>query len=160
MAAKRYDKWISAEGLACIEGWARDGLTAEQIGKNIGISLSALYRWRDKFPELARVMDLGRDAADRIVENALYKSACGYQVVEEIEELRFNRATGKQEMVVVKRTVRQVAPNVTAQIFWLKNRKPHDWRDKREVEMSGELQTNPFAGLSEEQLKKLAKEDE
>ena len=36
------------------------------------------------------------------------------------------------EMHVTKEVTKQVAPDTTAQIFWLKNRKPQDWRDKQE----------------------------
>ncbi|HAP5800830.1 TPA: helix-turn-helix domain-containing protein, partial [Enterococcus faecalis] len=46
-------------------------------------------------------------------------------------------------------------------IFWLKNRKPDEWRDKKETQVSGEMSVNnPFAGLSEKELRKLAESDE
>lgn len=58
--------------------------------------------------------------------------------------------------VETKRVTKEVAPDVTAQIFWLKNRKPEAWRDKQNLEVSGAV-NNPFAELTTEELKKLAK---
>lgn len=61
----------------------------------------------------------------------------------------------KTKMILVERKTKDVAPDTTAQIFWLKNRKPNDWRDKQSVEVSGNI-NNPFEGLTTEQLMKLA----
>ena len=64
----------------------------------------------------------------------------------------------KNRMILVERKVKEVAPDTTAQIFWLKNRKPEAWRDKvqQEVTHSGEIKTNnPLAGLTTEELRKL-----
>ncbi|HGS8753001.1 TPA: helix-turn-helix domain-containing protein, partial [Enterococcus faecalis] len=50
--------------------------------------------------------------------------------------------------------------NPTAAIFWLKNRKPDEWRDRKETQISGEMSvSNPFTNLSEEELRRLAKDD-
>ena len=55
---------------------------------------------------------------------------------------------------------KQVAPDTTAQIFWFKNRKPQEWRDKKETEVTGNLNVNnPFSDLSVEELRKLASRD-
>lgn len=61
----------------------------------------------------------------------------------------------KTKMVLVERKTKDIAPDTTAQIFWLKNRKPKEWRDKQEVEVSGNI-NNPYEGLTTEQLMKLA----
>lgn len=63
------------------------------------------------------------------------------------------------ELVVTKEVTKTVVPDTTAQIFWLKNRKPEEWRDKKDVEHSGVV-NNPFATLSTEQLLKLVGDDE
>lgn len=60
----------------------------------------------------------------------------------------------KTKMVLTERKVKEVVADTTAQIFWLKNRKPEQWRDKQEVKVSGEI-NNPFASLTVEELKKL-----
>lgn len=137
MARGKYVQWCEPESLLLIEGWARDGLTNEQIAHNIGVNIDTLFEWRKRFPEISEALKNGREVADRTVENALYKKATGYEYEEVTEELRFDKATGEKRMVVTKRVKKIVPPDTVAQIFWLKNRKPGEWRDKRDVEMTG-----------------------
>ncbi len=137
MAKGRYERWRTKEGLLLIEGWARDGLTDEQVARNLGISRQTLYVWCEKYADISDALKKGKDVADREVESALYKRAVGYRVKKQVRERRLNRKTGKQEMVVTKETEEEVAPDVTAAIFWLKNRKPEEWRDKRDVNIGG-----------------------
>lgn len=62
----------------------------------------------------------------------------------------------KTKEVLTERKVKEVVPDTTAQIFWLKNRRPDRWRDKQDMELSGEVKSaNPYAGLTTEELKKL-----
>lgn len=137
MAKGRYERWRTKEGLLLIEGWARDGLTDEQIARNMGISRKTLYVWCEKYGDICNTLKKGKDVADREVESALYRRAIGYRMKKQTRELRLNRKTGKREMVVTKETEEEVAPDVTAAIFWLKNRKPEEWRDKRDVTIGG-----------------------
>ncbi|CAI3601335.1 hypothetical protein CNEO2_2630002 [Clostridium neonatale] len=89
------------------------------------------------------------------VENALLKRALGYKYDEVTKEL--NEDTG--ELEVTKVVTKEVQPDTTAQIFWLKNRKPEDWRDRKEVEHSGNI-NNPYEGLTKEELLKIAGADD
>lgn len=132
MAKGKYHKWLDPDNLIRLEGWARSGLTDEQIAKNIGITATTLYDWKNKYSEISEALKKGKDVVDLEVENALLKSAMGYDVEETTEELRYNHITGKHEMVVTKKNRKHIQPNTTAQIFWLKNRKPEIWRDKVE----------------------------
>lgn len=102
MAKGKYQEWLEPEGLLRIEGWARDGLTDEQIARNMGINPATLYEWKKKYPKISKSLKRSKDVADRQVENALFENA--------------------------------INGNITAQIFWLKNRKPDKWRDKQEYE--------------------------
>ncbi|EMM2839018.1 helix-turn-helix domain-containing protein [Enterococcus faecalis] len=150
----KYTEWISEEGLIKIGGWAKDGLTDEQIAQNIGISRSTLNEWKKRFPDIKDTIKRGKEVVDRQVENALFKSAVGYEYTEITKELT------DSGMKVTKRVTKQVAPNPTSAIFWLKNRKPDEWRDKKETQISGEMSvSNPFTNLSEEELRRLAKDD-
>lgn len=128
----KYDYWLTDEGLIKIEGWARDGLTDEQIAHNIGVHISTLYDWKNKFSDISDTLKKGKEVIDRQVENALLKRALGYRY----EEITLENG------VETKRVVKEVNPDTTAQIFWLKNRKPKEWRDKQELEHSGEQQLN------------------
>lgn len=133
MAKAKYAEWLTPEGLLKIEGWARDGLTDEQIAQNMGIAYSTLRSWRDKFSAISAVLKKGKEVVDRQVENALLKRALGYEY-EEVKE-KF------EDGVITERTVtkKEVVPDTTAQIFWLKNRKPDKWRDKPGYEDTSEL---------------------
>ena len=93
--------WLEEDKLVLLQGWARDGLTNEQIADNIGINVKTLYDWKNKSSEFCNVLKEGREVVDYQVENALLKNA--------------------------------LEGNVTAQIFWLKNRKKNEWREKIEI---------------------------
>lgn len=95
-------EWLEKDNLILLEGWARDGLTQEQIAHNMGIGLTTLKEWRKKEPTIEATLKRGKDIVDYEVENALYKNA--------------------------------MEGNVTAQIFWLKNRKSMQWKEKQEIE--------------------------
>lgn len=152
MAKGRYHEWLEADGLTKLEAWARDGLTEQQIATNMGICWDTLHVWKQRFPEILRALKKGKEVVDIQVENALLKRAMGYTSVEIIRE-----RVGS-ELVVVKEITKEVPPDTTAQIFWLKNRRPDAWRDKRDLSAQIEAK-NPFAGLSTEELRQLIRHD-
>ena len=150
----KYTEWITEEGLLKIEGWARDGLTDKQIAENMGVAERTFTDWKKKFSAISAVLKKGKEVIDRQVENALLKRALGYECVETTKELT------DLGLTVTKQVTKQVAPDTTAQIFWLKNRKPQEWRDKKETEVNGNLNVNnPFSDLSVDELRKLASRD-
>lgn len=98
MAKPKYECWLSKDGLVLIEGWARDGLTEEQIAKDkMHVASSTLREWKGKYPAISAALKKGKELPDYKVENALYMAA--------------------------------IHGNVTAIIFWLKNRRPDKWRE-------------------------------
>ena len=131
MAKGKYQKWLEPESLILLEGWARDGLTDEQIAKKMGVNIATLYDWKKKYPEISESLKKGKEVIDTIVENALLKRALGY---------RYDEVT-IENGIETKRVTKEVQPDTTAQIFWLKNRRPDKWRDKQNVEVSGSLKT-------------------
>ena len=147
MAKSKYFTHVEPK-LTLIEGWARDGLTDEQIAKNLGIAYSTFREYKNKYSALSAALKKGKEVIDYEVENALLKRALGY----EYEEIKSEYECG--ELIKTTRTVKHVAPDTTAQIFWLKNRKPKEWRDKRDIEHSGNI-NNPYSELTTEELKKL-----
>jgi transcriptional regulator with XRE-family HTH domain len=132
----KYDQWLTEEGLLLIEGWARDGLTDEQIAHNMGISRSTLAEWKKKHSDISDALKKGKEVIDRQVENALLKKALGYRYDEVVYE------DGKE----VRRITKEVQPDTTALIFWLKNRKPAEWRDKQNIEHSGSITYEKLLG--------------
>lgn len=100
----KINEWLEDDKLILLQGWARDGLTNEQIAKNIGINVKTLYDWKNKESNIRNALKDGREVVDYQVENALLLNA--------------------------------LSGNVTAQIFWLKNRKKIQWREK--IEYTGD----------------------
>ena len=134
----KYKDWLEDEKLTLIEGWARDGLTDEQIAHNMGIAYSTFYEWKKKYSEFSNVLKKGKEVVDFEVENALLKKALGY----EYEELVIDVVTDengkehKHKKVIKKKAL----PDVTAQIFWLKNRRPDKWRDKVDRNITADIE--------------------
>lgn len=122
MARITMEEWEEGEKLFLLESWARSGLTDEQIAKNMGVTVRTLYNWKKKSLPIFQSLKKGKEVVDYEVENALLKRALGYTVKEE-------KLTKDGEVVELER---EVPGDVTAQIFWLKNRKPDAWRDKPE----------------------------
>ena len=143
----KYEYWLTDEGLIKLEGWARDGLTDEQIANNIGIETRTLYRWKEKYSQICQSLKRGKDVIDMQVENALLKRALGYEYEEQTKEVVRDPSTGKPEIKIIKTVKKQVAPDVTAQIFWLKNRRPDKWRDKQDIEHTGTIKSEKFCDI-------------
>lgn len=128
-----YEIWSQPDNLLKIEAWARNGLTEEQIASNIGVGRSTLWQWKKKNEDVYNALRRGKEVVDIQVENALLKRALGYEVEE--EKITQEVVDGVMRKKVEK-TKKVVMPDVTAQIYWLKNRKPEDWRDRREVSIT------------------------
>lgn len=138
MAKSKYAKWLEPEGLLLLESWARDGLTEEQIAYNMGISRETLRVWKSKYSVISGTLKKGKEIVDIQVENALLKKALGMKETVKkaikVREVKYNdgkRVSEKEHIEYVDEEV-FVPPDTTAQIFWLKNRKPDKWRDKVE----------------------------
>lgn len=115
----KLNDWLEKDNLILLAGWAREGLTDEQIAHNMGIANSTFYEWKKKSTEISNALKKNKDIVDFEVENALLKSA--------------------------------MEGNVTAQIFWLKNRKKLQWREKQEFNEAEEQLFSKLDKLLEEQ---------
>lgn len=129
--------WLTEDSLKSIESWARDGLTDKQIAEQkMGIAYSTFKDWKVKFSDFSAALKRGKAPVDADVENSLLKSALGYRVtVKEpikIRTVRQKHGEGRIEEEHVEYVDKEIyiPANTTAQIFWLKNRKPEKWRDK------------------------------
>lgn len=163
MSRGKYKEYETKEGLLKLEGWARDGLTDEQIAKKIGIKRPTLYDWKKKYSDISDALKKGKDVIDREVENSLLKRARGtstvvttYAMVKVNEDvlkvrrvqflneykLEHPELSKSQLMMVavdqvptyeripIKEVHNELPPDTSAAIFWLKNRKPEQYRDK------------------------------
>lgn len=133
-AGATIDKWLTEDALLLIEGWARDGLTCADIAHNMGVCRTTLWKWKEQNAKIRTALSQGKEVADRRVENALYLRAVGYTTTE--QKVVDDEKNGKRVETVTK----HIPGDVTAQIFWLKNRKPDVWRDKREATVAADIE--------------------
>lgn len=151
MAKGKYEYWLTDEGLLQIGAWARNGLNEEQIAHNMGVSRQTLNSWKNRYPSIFDTLKRNKAVVDFEVENALLKRALGYSYTEKTSERKLNEETGEYEMVTTKEVVKEVTPDTTAQIFWLKNRKPEVWRDRKDIGVEGTINTDA-SNLSDDEL--------
>lgn len=124
MAKSKANEWLEEDKLILLEGWARDGLTNEQISHNMGINPATLYDYMNKYDKISNALKKGKEVVDIEVENALLKRALGYTI--QIEEEKLD----KDGCVHTLKKDVHIPSDTVAQIFWLKNRKPKEWREK------------------------------
>lgn len=108
------------------------GMTDKQMADVVGVSEQTVNNWKLKDPNFLESLKAEKEIADARVERSLFERATGYS---HAEDKIFN----DNGTPLVVPTVKHYAPDTTAAIFWLKNRKPKEWRDKQDIEHSGEL---------------------
>ena len=144
IANGKYQEWLTDDGLLCIEGWAREGLTDAQIAVKMGISSTTFYRWQQDHAQFREALKKGKAPVDTQVENALLRRALGYSYTETITDFEVfdtGRVDKDGKPILDKRiknvrsVKKEVAPDVGAAAFWLKNRRPDRWREKREEQI-------------------------
>lgn len=121
-----YEKLDIKDKLGLVEGWKRDGLTDEQIAKNLGVSKHSLIKWKKEKPDFSNAIKKGKEVSDYELENALHKRATGYYYTEQT-------VTNQGDVVEVEKYEHA---NPTSLIFALKNRLPKKYRDKVEQEVT------------------------
>lgn len=145
-----------------VKEYAERGLSDSEIAHNLGINYTYIYEWIKKYPEFSKALKEGKRVIDEKVENALLKKATGYEY-EEIETIATAEKRGKEveniTPIRIRKIKRQIAPDTTAQIFWLTNRKRDDWKHVRQIEMSGKVEHEhyKYEEYTKEQLKEEAK---
>ena len=149
MAKSKIDEWTTEENLLLLQAWSRDGLTYEQIANNIGICRDTLNEWKNKNADISDALKKGREVSDIEVENSLFRKTSGYNITVKktfkLRKVEYDPTTGKKikehEELAVGYDEVHIPADTTAQIFWLKNRKPEQWKDRVEkhVELEGKV---------------------
>ena len=104
------------------------GATDREIADFFGVDERTLHRWKHEHEAFCQSLKVGKSAADERVEQSLYRRAVGYSFDGE-KVFQF------QGQIVRADTVEHVPPDTTAAIFWLKNRRPEEWRDRQQLEV-------------------------
>ena len=145
-----YEQWEKdgelKDKLILIQGMARDGLTQQQIADNLGINVDTLIEYKKKYTDFSEALKKGKEVVDIEVENALLKRALGYKY----DEVTYENG------IETKRVTKEVQPDTTAQIFWLKNRKPNNWKDRVETDEDKEAVANASQVIAK--IRKVAQE--
>jgi len=129
------------------EALAASGKTVDQIADKIGVHRDTIFDWQNKHPEFSDALKKGKEGPDDKVERSLFERATGYTFdSEKIVTISLGQGMGSEvERVAIEE---HCPPDVTAQIFWLKNRRPDRWREKQETELSGALNLHADDGLT------------
>jgi hypothetical protein len=128
MASKAGRKPKYQESFVQLAYWmAKAGLTDEEMAREFGVDRRSLTRWKKSHPEFGEALARGKETPDDKVEAAMYRRCIGYTVTETKEKETWR---GPEREIIVK----DIAPDVVACIFWLKNRRPERWRDVHKVE--------------------------
>ena len=128
------------------------GLTDEEVASFFNVHVATLYRWQIKHPEFCEALKSGKELSDERVERSLYHKAVGYTFKSE-KVFQFQGA------IVRANTIEHLPPDTTAAIFWLKNRRKEQWRDRSEIDQTikGEVTVNEIRAEIEKKLGRLAK---
>lgn len=111
------------------------GATDTDLADFFGVCVNTIANWKTAHEEFLGAIKNAKDAADDRVERSLYQRAVGYQT----EAVKIFMPAGAEEPVYAPYR-ENVQPDTTAAIFWLKNRRPEQWRDKQDMNLSGTLQ--------------------
>ena len=164
---EKYEKEIKPR-LEEIAADAKNGLSDQQIAENLGFkNRKTLWEYKKEFPELEEALRIGKDEADKHIENAVYKNAAGYDYIDQVvvskKIVEYNEQ-GKK----VKETVEPIIVEISkhrpaelgASIFWLTNRKPEKWKNTQSIKHEGNIgmaNLPDMSKMSKEELLQLTK---
>lgn len=110
------------------------GATDEDLADMLGVCRRTINTWKVTIPEFSASLKVGKEVADDMVERSLYSRAIGYSHPED-------KIFSSQDGPITIPTMKHYPPDATSAIFWLKNRRPEQWREKPEGEEGEEAPT-------------------
>jgi len=134
----------SAEKLAAL------GATDMEVADFFEVDVRTIYRWKHDHPEFCQALNVGKDKADERVINSLFQKAVGY----EQDAVKIFMPGGAEKPVYAPYR-EKIAPDTTAAIFWLKNRRRGEWTDSKEIEHSGSIK-HTLTEMTDEELAAIA----
>jgi len=124
------------------------GAKDKELADFFEVNVDSIHEWKKVYQSFSDSLKRGKEFADQRVSKSLYKRAIGFTfdevTHERVEVGEFNPVLGefvKTPATKTKVVTKYIIPDTTAQIFWLKNRRPDLWRDRQEVQHSGEITT-------------------
>jgi len=119
---------------------AEAGCTDSEICQRINVSISTLWTWRKLHPDFAEAFKMAKTLPDDRVEGTLYRVALGYDYTEQ-QAIKVKTGEHTEEVQVVD-VVKHQPPSEPSLRFWLKNRRPEQWRERNDVNLSGGVDVN------------------
>ena len=141
-----YRRWCDQYGFEILRRLAEEGNSDAEIAQKCGLSIEVFERWKKKYQKFSDAVEIGRVEADFSVVSALYRKAVGYSVktpkTYKLKKVDFDPETGKKvreyEELAVGVDECYVAPDLRAEVFWLKNRQPKRWCERGMGDDGGE----------------------
>jgi hypothetical protein len=127
-----WDKYKIGERLPEVQLWYSEGADDKIVAKKLNIGLTTFYKIKKQYPKFSEVLQKGKDIPDEQAVSALFKRVVGYDYEEVITEYK----VGENGVVVpslIRKIKKHVPGDVNAQRFWTMNRRPNDWREKKEI---------------------------
>lgn len=134
-----YEQWKSdgelQNVLTLVRKWRGDGMELDDIAKNLGISRSTLFEYKNKYSDFSDALKTGREVMDATVEHSLLRECIGYEYEETttVTTAVIDKKTGQVTNLerVEKRTTKKYArPSATAIAYYLNNREPSKWKNR------------------------------
>ena len=140
---------IEGVNLSLVKHYTAEGYTDKQLAKIFSVTEQTINNWKKDYPEFLESLKSGKLLADSKVEASLFQRACGYSH----PEVHITNYQGKITQTAV---IKHYPPDPTAMIFWLKNRKPEEWREKQEFEHTLKDYLHPeLQDITNESLKEI-----
>ena len=129
------EKWHDGipDQIRRLVGRSKSGLTDKEVAEHLGVDIRTVHRWKKTHPEFQKALIETKATLDSRVELSLYRVAIGYRYTEVEVTLEDGKVTKRIERE------REVPPNVAAIRLWLTNRDGANWRDKQDVNVTGDL---------------------
>ncbi len=135
-------------------GRSKHGLTDTELAAKLGVAVRTVHRWKKDHPEFREALIETKAILDARVEMSLFRRATGYLVT----KTEVTTEDGTETKRVTK--TEEIAPDVQACRLWLMNRDPERWRDRQQVEHSGEIKIDDARAVLLARLRSLTSTSE
>lgn len=145
------------EYIQLVENYCLLGATDKELADFFGVSEQTLNSWKKNYPLFLESIKKGKQIADSNVASKLYNRAIGYEFDERHYEHQGSKVPENPgALVETKRVKKHVPADTTAAIFWLKNRQPEKWRDRKELDTTVKLE-DELENMTDEQLEAIVR---
>ena len=120
--------WVTGDNLKKVCEWVSNGLTDKQLTKNMGISESTFYKWKNQYPDFATALSDAKEKPKLELENAMFKLATGKM---QIEETKTTLDPQTQRVTKIDRVKKQLPPNAQMQMFLARAWMPEKYKEAR-----------------------------